>query len=79
MQQPLLNILYWPGSGDGTVQERCQLDYFPASAGTGPVLVWFHGGGLTEGDKSGSAQPASFCHPSVNKQITAASNLSCLD
>src|SRR5687768_8575162 len=34
-------------------KERCKLDlYVPAGAKDFPCLVWFHGGGLMEGDKS---------------------------
>ncbi len=34
-------------------QERCVLDiHVPSDAKNLPVVVWFHGGGLTEGDKS---------------------------
>lgn len=33
-------------------RERCRLDVYPASEGTGnPVVVWFHGGGLYAGEK----------------------------
>lgn len=34
-------------------QERCVLDiHAPTGAKNLPVLIWFHGGGLTEGDKT---------------------------
>jgi len=36
--------------------ERCQLDvYAPEIAHSAPVLVWFHGGGLTGGSKGGQS------------------------
>ena len=39
-------------SGDDYVNERCRLDIRePAEEGSYPVVVWFHGGGLTGGDK----------------------------
>jgi acetyl esterase/lipase len=35
-------------------QERCKLDlYLPQNAKDFPTIVWFHGGGLTGGDKAG--------------------------
>jgi len=33
------------------VDERCRLDLYLPSGPASSVLVWFHGGGLTEGDK----------------------------
>lgn len=40
-------------SDDAYVQERCKLDlYLPQGDGF-PVVVWFHGGGLTAGEKTG--------------------------
>jgi len=39
-------------SGDAYTGERCLLDIrTPEKAGTFPVVVWFHGGGLTGGNK----------------------------
>lgn len=36
--------------------EKCRLDiYLPAKSTDYPVIVWFHGGGLREGDKKGDA------------------------
>ena len=41
------------------VAERCKLDvYAPVGAKDLPCVVWFHGGGLTGGDKSGKATVA---------------------
>jgi len=35
------------------MQERCSLDvYYPTDANAAPTVVWFHGGGLTDGNRS---------------------------
>lgn len=40
-------------STDAYARERCQLDvYYPTDATDAPVVVWFHGGGLTGGNRS---------------------------
>lgn len=42
---------------DAYRQERCRLDvYYPEGLSDCPVVVWFHGGGLTTGHKSVPAQ-----------------------
>ena len=48
------NILYRSGTNlTEYMQERCQLDvYYPANVKNFPTIVWFHGGGLTEGNRS---------------------------
>lgn len=39
-------------------KERCKLDlYLPTQVKNFPVVVWFHGGGLTGGQKAGSDTP----------------------
>lgn len=39
-------------SGDRYARERCKLDvYYPENLSDCPVVVWFHGGGLTGGSK----------------------------
>lgn len=39
-------------SSDNYVKERCVLDiYYPENVKDFPTIVWFHGGGLTGGDK----------------------------
>jgi acetyl esterase/lipase len=50
------NLAYKSGSSLSAYErERCALDlYLPAGATDFPVIVWFHGGGLTAGDKAGS-------------------------
>lgn len=52
------NIPYKSGSGVSDYErERCMLDiYVPDGVGNYPVIVWFHGGGLTAGDKAGGGQ-----------------------
>lgn len=49
------NLSYYAESeikGDEYKRQRCLLDvYHPASIGCLPVVVWFHGGGLTSGSK----------------------------
>lgn len=49
------NIPYYVAKvrdADGYIKERCILDfYYPGSGGGYPTLVWFHGGGLKNGNK----------------------------
>lgn len=53
--QTTLEIPYYPESvytGDEYIRERCVLDlYFPEDIQGFPTIVWFHGGGLTGGNK----------------------------
>lgn len=51
MTPQLSNVLYRPGTVDAYELERCRLDYFASGQEAGPILVWFHGGGLTGGDR----------------------------
>ena len=50
------NISYYPESknaSDKYIAERCVLDlYYPEGKDEFPTVVWFHGGGLTGGNKS---------------------------
>ena len=52
----ILNVNYYPEServADKYINERCVLDlYHPENAQGFPTVVWFHGGGLTGGNKS---------------------------
>ena len=52
----LLDISYYPESVSSTdeyINERCVLDlYHPVEGKDFPTVVWFHGGGLTGGNKS---------------------------
>ena len=52
------NVAYKSGSEVSEYErERCLLDlYLPEGANGFPVLVWFHGGGLTAGDKAEATQ-----------------------
>jgi len=47
------NVPYYPDSiYDNYKSERCRLDiYYPKGEKDIPVIVWFHGGGLTEGNR----------------------------
>ena len=43
----------YTSSEDAYARERCKLDvYYPENLQDCPVVVWFHGGGLTSGNKS---------------------------
>lgn len=47
------NVPYRTGEQTDYMKERCRLDvYYPAHAKGAPVIVWFHGGGITGGSKS---------------------------
>lgn len=52
----LQNIPYYPeevSHSDPYLDERCRLDiYYPAELPGFPTVVWFHGGGLTGGNKT---------------------------
>ena len=46
------DVQYATSATDAYLQERCKLDvYAPEQGSDLPVVVWFHGGGLTSGDK----------------------------
>ena len=51
------NLAYRPETTtDAYAKERCKLDLFlptPAAGKTFPIVVWFHGGGLEEGNRLG--------------------------
>ncbi|SEL60871.1 alpha/beta hydrolase [Parapedobacter koreensis] len=51
--QLVQNINYRPDvADDDYIRERCVLDiYYPEQAKDFPTVVWFHGGGLTGGEK----------------------------
>ena len=50
------NIPYYPESmrsSDNYIKEQCVLDiYKPIGKTNAPIIVWFHGGGLTGGTKN---------------------------
>ena len=50
----LTNVAYRGKIGQSSyASERCQLDiYYPASGKQFPTVVWFHGGGLKNGNRS---------------------------
>ncbi|MCR4824166.1 MAG: alpha/beta hydrolase [Bacteroidales bacterium] len=51
--QVVRDLSFRPDVSDPYVQERCLLDiYAPEGAEDLPVVVWFHGGGLTGGNKT---------------------------
>src|SRR5687768_1349945 len=48
------DISYYPTSakGDAYREQRCKLDvYYPKDKTNSSTIVWFHGGGLTGGNK----------------------------
>ena len=53
-QSPAFTDIPYSPSGNAYAAERCKLDiYIPDNVKEGcPTVVWFHGGGLTGGDKS---------------------------
>ncbi len=60
MAQEQVNVTYktvkdivYSTEQDAYAQERCKLDiYYPENLKECPTVVWFHGGGLTSGNKS---------------------------
>jgi len=54
--ETILNIPYYSESvnqSDEYISERCVLDiYYPKNTKDFPAIVWFHGGGLTGGNKA---------------------------
>ncbi|MDX1948354.1 MAG: alpha/beta hydrolase [Pirellulaceae bacterium] len=55
----LRDVAYKPAAESDDEPERCRLDlYLPAAGKSFPTLVWFHGGGLTGGDKAAGYAPA---------------------
>lgn len=55
----IANVVYKAGDALSEYEkERCKLDlHLPAEGRNLPVLVWFHGGGLTGGTKDGGMTP----------------------
>lgn len=48
------DVPYKPAAGTQYERERCKLDlYLPSSGENFATIVWFHGGGLKNGDKAG--------------------------
>lgn len=47
------DIQYRPGAADAYAASRCRVDVArPDSSSGAPVVIWFHGGGLTSGSKT---------------------------
>jgi acetyl esterase/lipase len=70
-----LNIPYYPESvnqSDGYINERCILDiYYPKNIKDFATIVWFHGGGLTGGNKAipGALKGEGVCIVAVNYRL----------
>lgn len=60
-------------SSDSYIRERCTLDiYYPLNKKDFPTVVWFHGGGLTGGEKElpEGLKEKGFCIIGVNYQLS---------
>lgn len=73
--QTKLNIPYHAESiqnSDEYIKERCVLDvYYPSNLTNFPTIVWFHGGGLTGGQKEipAALKEKGFCIVGVNYRL----------
>jgi len=48
----IINDIQYRSERDSYIQKRCKLDiYYPENSKDFPTVVWFHGGGLTGGNK----------------------------
>ena len=69
------NIHYYDESvnkGDDYIQERCVLDiYYPKEVQNYATIIWFHGGGLTSGNKfcPNELKNKGICIVSVNYRL----------
>ncbi len=74
--QTKLNIPYYNDrtkQSDDYIKERCMLDiYYPAEIKNFPVVIWFHGGGLTGGEKEipGALKENGFAVVGVNYRLS---------
>ncbi len=74
--QTKLNIPYYndrTNQSDDYIKERCMLDiYYPAEIKNFPVVIWFHGGGLTGGEKEipGALKENGFAVVGVNYRLS---------
>lgn len=72
----IYNIPYYSNEmnlSDDYIKERCVLDvYYPANIKNFPVVVWFHGGGLTGGEKEipTALKEKGFCIVGVNYRLS---------
>lgn len=70
-----LNIPYYSNSinqSDKYISEKCLLDiYYPVNVKDFPTIVWFHGGGLTSGNKTvpSGLLKKGICIVSVNYRL----------
>lgn len=75
--------LSYSSSQDPYARERCKLDiYYPENATDCPVVVWFHGGGLSKGNKSipGRLKNSGLVVIAVNYRLLPTAKLSdCID
>ncbi|NWF88790.1 MAG: alpha/beta hydrolase [Ignavibacteriaceae bacterium] len=73
--QTKLNIPYYEESiqnSDEYIKERCVLDvYYPSKIKNFATIVWFHGGGLTGGEKEipSALKEKGFCVVGVNYRL----------
>ena len=73
--QTKLNIPYYDESAikeEAYIKERCVLDvYYPENMKDFPTVVWFHGGGLTGGEKEipAALKEKGFCVVAVNYRL----------
>lgn len=76
------NLSYSP-SLDSYAVERCKLDlYYPENTNDFPTLVWFHGGGLTTGNKGipNELRNSGLAIVAVNYRLLPKANLvDCID
>lgn len=69
------NISYYPDSmkADDYIRSRCKLDiYYPENSQGFATLIWFHGGGLKEGEKycPEDLLPFNLCVVSVDYRLS---------
>ena len=73
----------YSSSDDAYARERCKLDvYYPENLTDCPVVIWFHGGGLTSGNKSipGKLQNRGMMVVAVNYRLLPKVDIAtCLD
>lgn len=72
----ILNVPYYDDSiiqTDEYISERCVLDvYYPKNIEKFPTVVWFHGGGLTGGEKEipSALKEKGFCIVAANYRLS---------
>lgn len=74
-QEPIYRELHdipYTSSKDAYAQERCKVDvYYPENLKDCPIVIWFHGGGLTSGSKfiPGKLKKAGMVVVAVNYRL----------